>query len=113
MGKPRAGENPPKPSLPANSSWDGNLAGRAARTCRVAVAGLAGSLRVPAVIVLPAALAVRPSRVVAAVEAVSPVPAAPEQLPVVETLLRAAAAVTSWGRGGRMGEHLAGTGDYG
>lgn len=77
------------------------------------MAGLAGSLRLPAVVVLPAALAVRPGRVVAAVEAVSPVPAAPEQLPVVETLLGAAAAVARCGRGGRTGEHPAGTGGYG
>lgn len=118
MGKPRARENPPKPSLPANSSWGSSFAagtrlGTAPRTCGVAVAGLAGSLRLPAVVVLPAALAVGPGRVVAAVAAVSPVPAAPEQLPVIGALLGAAAAVAGWGRGRRTGEDLAGTGGYG
>jgi len=69
----------------------------------VAVAGLAGCPRLPPVVVLPAALAVGSGRVVAAVAAVAPVPAAPVQLPVIEALVRAATAVASW-RGGKAGE---------
>lgn len=71
-------------------------------TCRMAVAGLAGGLLLPAVVVLPALLAAWPGRVVAAVPAVPPTPGAAEQLRVVEAFLRAAAAVASYGEPGGL-----------
>lgn len=68
-------------------------------TCRVAVAGLAGCRRVPAIEVLPAVLAARPGRVVAAAQAAPPVARAAEELRVEHTLVGAAAAVASCGQG--------------
>lgn len=67
-------------------------------TCRVAVAGLAGCPRVPAIEVLLAVLAVGPGRVVSAVEAAPAMACASEELPVKRALLRVAAAVASCGQ---------------
>lgn len=67
-------------------------------TCRVAVAGLTGHPHVPAIEVLLAVLAVRPGRVVAAMEAAPTVACAAEELPVKRALLRVATAVASCGQ---------------
>lgn len=93
MAQPKVGEHRNEPSPPVHTP----------HTCGMAVAGLAGSLLLPAVVVLPALLAAGPGRVVATVATVPPVAGAAEQLRVVEAFLRAAAAVASWGgtrRGG-------------
>lgn len=64
----------------------------------MAVTGLAGRPRVPAIEVLLAVLAVRPSCVVTAVQAAPTVARAAEELPVKDALLRVAAAVASCGQ---------------
>lgn len=92
MGRPQAREDRPKPSPPSRAPAragvrTGARLSAAPRTCGVAVAGLAGCPLLPAVVVLLAALTVGPGRVVAAVAAVAPVPAAAVQLPVIEALV--------------------------
>lgn len=67
-------------------------------TCWVAVAGLAGRPRAPAIEVLLAALAVWPSCVGTAAQAAPTVARAAEELPVKGALLRVAAAVASCGQ---------------